>query len=349
MSYAFVRLPAQAFYVKKSVVPVVAQMAPAYAAGGEGAEKLLGPFEITDEHTEEVEVRTLVHLPYCFVPLVLDQQLTPRAAWTVLAGAISSRGGGGVEAQCAPLLSFLRAAAVEGLAILFETDDLEVVALDKALEAQRMDILRRDLPARFDTGALRGLSPVDAMPLALTAFEARMDMLECTREASDGASRVVRVMTPEEKWGAVLEGALRMHQCVDASGLPPVYAALAATPTRGERIVFQGLYQTCSNSQGAATTNPPVCLPSTKDSFMGYRHHATNSSDLESGISLPQVLVMSMMHTQALYAVLQYFDLADSRRCLSVDDTASLRAKLGLRFPELGTECVLQSQMFSVM
>ena len=78
-------------------------------------------------------------------------------------------------------------------------------------------------------------------------------------------------------------------------------------------------------------------------------HHATNSSDLESGISLPQVLVMSTMQTQALYAVLRDFDLAESRRGLLVDEAASLRAKLGLRFPESGTECVLQSQMFSVM
>ena len=83
---------------------------------------------------------TLVHLPYLFVLLALDQQLTPQAAWTLLAGAISSEGGG-VEAQCAPLLSFLRAAAEEGLAIPFATADLEVVAPDKALEAQRMDIL----------------------------------------------------------------------------------------------------------------------------------------------------------------------------------------------------------------
>ena len=69
----FVCLPAQAFHVKKAVVPVVAQMAPTYAAGGGGAEKLLGPFNITDEHPEEVEVRTLVRLPYRFVPLTLDQ------------------------------------------------------------------------------------------------------------------------------------------------------------------------------------------------------------------------------------------------------------------------------------
>ena len=68
----FVRLPAQAFYVKKAVVPVVAQMAPNYAAGGGGAEKVLVPFDILDDHTEEVEVRTLVHLPYLFVPLALD-------------------------------------------------------------------------------------------------------------------------------------------------------------------------------------------------------------------------------------------------------------------------------------
>ena len=75
-------------------MPVVAQMSPAYAAGGGEAEKLLGPFDILDDQTEEVKVRTLVHLPYRFVPLALDNQHTPRAAWMGLAGAISSRGGG---------------------------------------------------------------------------------------------------------------------------------------------------------------------------------------------------------------------------------------------------------------
>ena len=55
------------------------------------------------------------------------------------------------------------------------------------------------------------------------------------------------------------------------------------------------------------------------------------------------------MQTQALYAVLRDFDLADSRRGLLVDKAASLRAQMGLRFPESGTECVLQSQMFSAM
>ena len=47
-------------------------MAPAYAAGGGGAEKLLGPYDVLDDHSEEVEVRTLVNLPYRFVPLALD-------------------------------------------------------------------------------------------------------------------------------------------------------------------------------------------------------------------------------------------------------------------------------------
>ena len=112
---------------------------------------------------------------------------------------------------------------------------------------------------------------------------------------------------------------------------------------------MQGLYQTRANAPDAATSIPPVCLPSTKDSFMACRHHATNSSNLESGISLPQVSVMSTMQTQALFAVLRDFDLADSRRGLLVDEAASLRAKLGLRFPESGTEYVLQSQLFSVM
>ena len=130
--------------------------------------------------------------------------------------------GGGVEAQCAPLLSFLRAAAVEGSAILFETADLEVVAPDKALEAQRIEILRRDLLARFDTEALGRPLPGDSMTLPLTALEARTDMLESTRAARDSAPTSVRVKTPKERWGAVLKGALCMHGCVDAGGLPLV-------------------------------------------------------------------------------------------------------------------------------
>ena len=106
------------------------------------------------------------------------------------------------------------------------------------------------------------------MTLTPTTFEARTNMLERTRVANDAAPRALRVKTPEERWGAVLERALRIHGCVDASGLPPVYTPLAATPKGGERIALQGLYQTHANAKGAATTIPPVCLPSTKDSFM---------------------------------------------------------------------------------
>ena len=95
-------------------------------------------------------------------------------------------------------------AAVEGSAIPFETADIEVVALDKALEAQWMYILRSDLPARFNTGALGGPLPGEAITLALMAFEARTDMIERIRAASDGAPRALRVKTTEERWGAVL-------------------------------------------------------------------------------------------------------------------------------------------------
>ena len=114
-------------------------------------------------------------------------------------------------------------------------------------------------------------------------------------------------------------------------------------------ITLQGLYQTRANAHGAATTIPPVCLPSTKDSFMACHNHAKNSCNLESGISLPQVSMMSLMQTQALYAVLLDFDLSNSQRGLVVDEAACLCTKLGLRFPDSGTECVLQLQTFFVM
>ena len=74
---------------------------------------------------------------------------------------------------------------------------------------------------------------------------------------------------------------------------------------------------------------------------MACSHNVTKSSKLESGISMPQVLVISTMQTQALFAVLRDFNLADSRRGLLVDEAASIREKMGLRFPESGTKCVL--------
>ena len=80
LGLTFVRLPAQAFYVKKAVVPAVSQMAPAYAAGGGGTKRLLGPYDVLDDPLEEVKVRIAMHLPYRFVPLALDQHITPRAA-----------------------------------------------------------------------------------------------------------------------------------------------------------------------------------------------------------------------------------------------------------------------------
>ena len=137
-----------------------------------------------------------------------------------------------------------------------------------------------------------------------------------------------------------------MHIYVDASGLPPVYAALAATPKGGERITLQGLYQTRANAPDAATSITPVCLPSTKDSFMACCHHATNPSDLESGIFLPQVLVMSNMQTQALFTMLRYFDLADSRRGLSVDETASLQANWVCAFLRAGQSASFNHRFF---
>ena len=48
----FVRLVAQAFYLKKAVVPAVAQIAPAYASEVGGAERLMGPYDVLGNHAE---------------------------------------------------------------------------------------------------------------------------------------------------------------------------------------------------------------------------------------------------------------------------------------------------------
>ena len=48
--------------------------------------------------------------------------------------------------------------------------------------------------------------PGDTITLALTAFEARTDMIERTLTASNGAPRATRVKKTEEKMGGVVGG-----------------------------------------------------------------------------------------------------------------------------------------------
>ena len=124
-----------------------------------------------------------------------------------------------------------------------------------------MDILQRDLPARFDTGASGGPSPGDAMALALTAFEARMDMLERTRVASDGAPRALRVKKPEERWEAVLEDALHIHRCVDDSRHPLVSRQVQRTPVGGR---YHQRIRVCG---ARLLTPPPISPPASSPSM----------------------------------------------------------------------------------
>lgn len=88
-------------------VPTIENMQAELAANGQAV--FLGPYADNDPDTEEVITRRTVPVPHVYVPLVLFRSLTPREAWLQLGEAIvmDQR-----QADCAPLLNFLRAATV---------------------------------------------------------------------------------------------------------------------------------------------------------------------------------------------------------------------------------------------
>ena len=108
---------------------------------------VLGPFTNADADTELIRVRRTCYIPPKYVPLFLAEPLSPRQAWEQVRGQVIVDG---KEADCLPLMDFLRAALVTSqqgappvLEIALPTAPLADGIL---LNHRRQHILERDFP-----------------------------------------------------------------------------------------------------------------------------------------------------------------------------------------------------------
>ena len=206
---------------------------------GDPVAAAVGPFDDTVPDTEEIRIRHCSYIPFRYVPILLDTDLSPRSAWLRLSTAIAANGD---QASCRPLLDFLRAALTRSTAPVAPAVSHPWPSLPRPPDATLVnfyqDMLRRDLPALHSPTAPAGPATAVATQLGELVAETRQ-----ARE--DARARQQRTPGIDDLYGPVgLTLLMRLCHVHDSLYLPPVYAALAGAPKRQRQSVVQAAVTT---------------------------------------------------------------------------------------------------------
>ena len=231
-----VEFPATAFHLQNQVRVATAAAIDQFFTANANA-TALGPFAAGDADTEVIRPRTCMFVPPTLISILLSTPLTPREAWTRLRGELVRQG---LEAECAPLVDWLRAALTKALnhpdSISASARQLPTAPiLDQALMNHRHTLVIRDLPARnaaVTTGADAAMINAGIGNLTNTI---RQGQIEEQNRLDAKANKM-----PRDYFKAETQNLCNLCHVPDQAGLPPIYLELArASNKREERRLLQ--------------------------------------------------------------------------------------------------------------
>lgn len=196
----------------------------------------LGPFTANDADTEIVRVRHSVLLPPVYVPLILEDTMTPRAAWERIRGEMVNQNR---SVECRAVVDWLRVALTkrnnnENISELVSAKPT-VPLLDTTLANHRHHLLMLDLPGRnlpVNHGADAQL--INNSLGQLTTVIRDGQLADAAR--ADAKSN----KTVQDYFKSETQNLINVCQVRDEEQLPPVYLALAkASNKREERRILQ--------------------------------------------------------------------------------------------------------------
>jgi hypothetical protein len=201
---------------------------------GQADLQTVGPFPVGDPDTEILQVRNTVFIPSRYMPLFLDDELTPRTAWERLRGAIVTNGD---AIDCLPLINWLRCAVTLRYATDHASPLAQVVPAAQLLanlrEAEtfnrfRAGIVHRDFPDMGGTALAIGAQQI-SLRIGQLAEQQRL-----TRESEEAARAQAAHKMPSDLFTTGMQALLRWCQVGEEIQLPPIYQ-LAANAKKGDR------------------------------------------------------------------------------------------------------------------
>ena len=240
----------------------------------------LGPYADGDAGTDVIRVRRSVYVPSKYVHILLETPLTPIMAWERLRGAIVNDG---AAADCAPIITWLRAALTHGVGRNRRVPTLALDALpeapvpDSALLNHRRSLLLRDFPHLDDAALASAQGDRIAQNLHQLVEEQRITrQAEAARRARDDRK------DPSSLVGTQVLVLMRLCHVNQEEALPPIWGQLASC-TKAQQLT------TLSSAVNEVVMDeaPLVMLnvtPTLKDRVVKLNFRMTDKQDFASGI-----------------------------------------------------------------
>jgi hypothetical protein len=138
----------------------------------------VGPFDDNDAGTDVLRTRYFIYVPVKYARIILEQSLTPRQDWERLGGAIFADN---AADACAAFIDWMRATCTvraDNQASTVQRAALTVPLGDSVLQADRLELMRRDLSGRFLTPAVAASNDSVAAALGDLTHEYRKNRAE---------------------------------------------------------------------------------------------------------------------------------------------------------------------------
>jgi hypothetical protein len=156
-----------------------------------------------------------------------------------------------------------------------------MVMPDPRLGAQRVEILRADLPERFVVpGANLGVI-VTALG-HIQADTAMRDDARVTREET----RKVAAFQPSTRWGGPLDQLLNILQVNEEGEIPQVWKDMARAGVKKDCATIQYHFRAEANQRGLPSNRIPICSPELAKDMASLTFEPATTDNLMSGLSI---------------------------------------------------------------
>jgi hypothetical protein len=241
----------------------------------------LGPYPDYAPDTEIIRVRVCVWAPPKYVPLILGARLTPREAWTTLAGAIIADGN---QVQCSDLLDYLRAALIAedgGSNVGWERPP--VLHTDEPMRHRFAARINAELPGR-DTARVTAESQSSLLARQLEAFDRRT--VSMSRDTTTAIQAQREPKTPSRKYATMISSIYKRMGGDDDQCLPDLYYNMAKAEKGGTRSTIQQALAARASSPDSLADAAPFVSPAVDRKWQGQQRHAPDKRSIDLVITL---------------------------------------------------------------
>lgn len=213
---------------------------------------LLEPLDDDAHATRQIRTRYIMHVPPKYIPILVNQRLTPRELWDQL--LISLEEEGDIN-TCRELVDWVVATcfrtAPGGRSHTLRPPPA-VPQSDAALFQHRRRVLHHQLPALSTRNALQP----DHVQLYATMGQILNETRQATIAAADRATTRTP-KTPAAVWTVSLPGLMRLCNVEQVEDLPPLWHSLAAAGAQ-DRNILQGFMRAIEAHENCARQGPHI-------------------------------------------------------------------------------------------